>query len=350
MSILAQGGQDVSVFDYLATQGISEVVITTDLAALLNNPPQTDAEGQEATLSYENANHEQEEWKLELSARGKFRRRVCEFPPLKLDFDKSDLRDRGFADFDKYKLVTHCQENRQAAREAVLREYTAYQLYAALTPASYETHLLRITYKDSKGQIAGFRHYAFLLESTKELAHRLGTKECEDCLGYQPAQVDLAAENLHAVFQYMIGNTDFNLGMMRNLKLFTREGKKAMPVGYDFDFSALVAAPYAIPARELGQQSIEERIFLGFQVQDERMEQTLAHFELKREVLFDIIKDQRLLSGAARSSMRTYLQSFYDHLADLRQLGNVRTYSQMRQTAPQAVPPGAKPEDFGVRK
>lgn len=347
--MLAQETLTESVFDHLVAQGIKEVTITTNLAAIINDQPQAETE-EEAVLSYVNADEEEVEWKLKLSVRGKFRRRICEFPPLKLDFDKSDLRDRGFASFDKYKLVTHCQENRQAAREAVLREYTAYQLYTALTPASYETHLLRVTYEDSKGEVSGFRRYAFLLESTKELSVRLNSKECEDCLGYQPAQVDLAAENLHAVFQYMIGNTDFNLPMMRNLKFFTRAGKAALPVGYDFDFSAIVAAPYAVPARELGQQSIQERIFLGFRVQDEMMEQTLAHFEDKKEELFEIIQNQRLLSSSARADMRTYLQGFYEQLTDLQQLGSIRTYSQMRQTAPQAVPPGAKPEDFGVRK
>lgn len=346
----AQSGAEESIFDYLVAQGVSEVTITTDLVALMAGEEQEKEEVQEAVLTYFNAEQEQESWELELTIRGKFRRRTCEFPPLKLDFSKSDLRERGLADFDKYKLVTHCQENRQAARDALLREYTIYQLYNALTPASYETHLLRINYQDREGKVNSFRQYAFLLESTKELATRMAAEECEDCLSFPTAQIEESSANLHAVFQYMIGNADFNLTMLRNVKLFTRKEKPALPIAYDFDFAALVNAPYAIPSSELGQKSIQDRIFLGAQVSDAQMEATLAHFENKREVLFQIIKDQRLLSSNARFEMRTYLKSFYDHLTDLRATKGARTYSQLREKAPKVVPAGAKPEDFGVRK
>lgn len=339
--------QSMSVFDYLATQDISDVTITTDLTQLLELEGEED---QKAVLSFVNANNESEAWDIKLSGRGKFRRRICEFPPLKLDFSKDDLRDRGFAKFDKYKLVTHCQENRQEAREAVLREYTTYQMYNVLTPASYEAFLLEINYVDSEGKVNNQRRYAFLLESTQELAARLAAKECEDCLGFSPEKVDLPTENLVAVFQYMIGNTDFNLPMVRNLKLFTTADGKAIPVAYDFDFSAMVGVPYAIPARELGQMTIKDRIFLGFQVTDQQMEETLAHFERNREALEQVIKNQRALSATSRQEMRAYLKEFYDHLADLRQLGTIRTYSQMRQTAPEVVPAGAKPENYGVRR
>ena len=170
--------QSMSVFDYLVSQDISEVTITTDLTRLLELQGEED---QKAVLSFVNANDELEAWELKLSTRGKFRRRTCEFPPLKLDFAKDDLKQRGFASFDKYKLVTHCQENRQEAREAVIREYTTYQLFNVLTPASYEAFLLHINYVDSEGKISPERRYAFLLESTQELAARLEAKECEDC-------------------------------------------------------------------------------------------------------------------------------------------------------------------------
>ncbi|WP_367389799.1 hypothetical protein [Lewinella sp. LCG006] len=339
--------QSMSIFDYLAAQEITEVSITTDLAQLLTLEGD---EEQKAVLSFVNGAKETELWDIKLSARGKFRLRICDFPPLKIDFSKDDLKSRGFASYDKYKLVTHCQENRQEAREAVLREYTTYQLYKALTPASYETHLLRIDYIDSEEKVSTERRYAFLLESNKELQDRLAVTECEDCLGYSPEQVDSQAENLMAVFQYMIGNTDFNLSMARNLKLFHTPGGTVVPVAYDFDFSAMVGVSYAIPARELGQKTIKDRIFLGFQVTDEQMEQTLAYFESKRETLELSIKNQRLLSANARYEMREYLNEFYDHLTDLRQFGGLRTYSQMRQTAPEVVPAGAKPENYGVRR
>ena len=339
-----------SIFDYLVEQGVSEVTIVTDLTALTVTEARAEEGGQAAVLTFVNATGAEETWNLELSLRGKFRRRVCDFPPLKLNFSKSDLRARGWADYDKYKLVTHCQDDRAAGREALMREFAAYRMYNVLTPNSYRVHPLRVRYEDSTGAVSGFRQHAFILESTKQLADRLAGKECEDCLAYANEAIDAEAANLHAVFQYMIGNADFNLSMLRNVKLFTRKGGTALPVGYDFDFAAVVNAPYAIPARELGQSTIFDRVFLGARVSDAQMEATLAHFEAKRVELFDVIKDQSFLSATARAEMRTYLKSFYAHLSDLRADGPTRTYSQMRDKASEIVPPGAKPEDFGVRK
>ncbi len=339
-----------SIFDYLIEEEYTEAVITTDLAKLLADR-QGETEYQAADLLLTSESGQMMSWEIEVKTRGKYRRRVCDFAPIKLNFSKSQLRAAGFNDFDKYKLVTHCDEDRYSGETAVLKEYAAYKLYEALTPNSYRTQVLRIRYVDSEGNLPSVRRYAFLIESDAQVEQRLQREECEECLGVAPEQLDREAENLHAVFQYMIGNVDFNLAMSRNLKLFGSERVGGLvPIAYDFDFSGLVAADYAIPATHLGQSTIGDRVFLGLQVEDSLMESTLAKFEEHRSTFFQIIRQERRLSSQARYEMRTYLNSFFDHLQELRKAGSKRTYAQLRSTSPDIVPAGARPEHYGVRR
>lgn len=348
--LLAQEGGTLSIFDYMVENGYNEAVVTTDLESLLSDRS-ADPVYQEADLLLTNEDGRMESWEVEVKTRGKYRRRICDFAPLKLNFSKSQLSAAGLAEFDKYKLVTHCEDNRYDGETALLKEHLAYQMYQELTPYSYRVHLLRVRYVDSKGNLPSVRRHAFLIESDKQVEQRLGLTECEDCLGVKPNEVDREAENVHAVFQYMIGNTDFNLSMVRNLKLFKDERtQKYIPIAYDFDFSGLVYAGYAVPSKNLGQEQIGDRVFLGFQVEDSLIEATLAHFENKQDELFNLVRQQRRLSGQARTEVRTYLNSFFEHLEELQDASSSRTYSQLRQTAPDVVPAGADPEHFGVRR
>lgn len=343
---------ELSVFDHMLLHEFDEAVITTDLAALLGDR-QSEPEYQPADLLLTNKEGQMLSWEVELKTRGKYRRRVCDFAPLKLNFSKSQLRSAGLADYDKYKLVTHCEDERYLGETALLKEFATYQMYQALTPNSYRVHLLRVRYVDSKGEHPTVRRYAFLLESTAQLEDRLEMKECEDCLGVGPEQVNREAENIHAVFQYMIGNADFSLTMNRNLKLLGEESGKGgvIPIGYDFDFSGMVSANYAVSAPHLGQTRIGDRVFLGLEADDALIEKTLARFEAKRSELLAIIRQQREMSSQARSEMRAYLTSFFEHLEELRRSGSQpRTYYQLRQTAPNVVPAGADPLHYGVRK
>ncbi|MEL6659952.1 MAG: hypothetical protein AAFP77_28075 [Bacteroidota bacterium] len=349
-ALLAQEAEALSIFDYMVENGFDEAVVTTDLERLLADR-KVEPTYQDANILLTNSDGQMESWEVEVKMRGKYRRRTCDFAPLKLNFSKSQLRAAGLAEFDKYKLVTHCEDVRYQAETAVLKEYTAYQMYQTITPNSYRVHLLRVRYVDSAGKLPTVRRHAFIIESDKQLEQRLGLNECKDCLAVGPNQFDPEAENVHAVFQYMIGNADFNMSMVRNVKLFEdKTTGKFIPVAYDFDFSGLVSAGYAIPSVELGQLAIGDRVFLGFKVPDSLIESTLDRFEAKQDELLSLIRKQRELSGTARSELRTYLNDFFDHLEELQAASALRTYSQLREKAPNVVPAGADPEHFGVRR
>lgn len=249
----------------------------------------------------------------ELRARGRFRRRSCEFPPLRIDFSKKDLRARGLLDFDDLKLVTHCMEGRQG-KENVLREYLAYEMYSRLTEKALRAQLVEVTYRDTEGN-KKLTSYGILLEDVDELAARLGSEECDECYGL--TSVDMVQDNLqtHAMFQYMIGNVDWSLSQMRNLKIMKPiDGSAYWLAPYDFDFSGLVGASYAIPRKEIGQKKVGERIYLGSERTNMELEATADYFRSKKGELLTLVEDFNLLSRHGRREVTEYINDFYEAL------------------------------------
>ena len=50
------------------------------------------------------------------------------------------------------------------------------------------------------------------------------------------------------LFEYMISNTDWNVSLLHNIKLIRKKDtKEIIVVPYDFDYSGLVNADYAVP-------------------------------------------------------------------------------------------------------
>lgn len=341
-----------TIFDRLAESRdeMLEVTLQTDLAQLLASADE-DVPYQPATFTYTNARGQEEAWELKIRVRGKFRRRVCDFPPIMLNFPKGDLREQGLGEHDKLKLVTHCDENRGEGNDNLLREYLAYQLYRELTPYSYRVRLVRITYVDTENNISNIRRYGFIIEDTDEMAAHAGGEECEECVNPPINAIDRDAETLHAMFQYFIGNTDYSVPMNRNLKMVRRHRDNMLvPVGYDFDFSGLVNAAYALPSNHIGQLMVRQRIFLGLPADDAALLRTIHLFQDKKNDLLNIIDDFRPLSRTSRDDMMNYLLVFYDQVDMLLGQGETNLYVRLRQNHPNAIPDGGSPELYRIAK
>lgn len=304
---------DRTIFDGLSFSAEAlEVSIETDLASLIDNRKTEDY--QKAVFSFENASGTLEVHEIKVKPRGKFRRSVCDFPPVKLNFSKDRLLSSGYiAEYDKLKLVTHCLDDKFVSKENVAKEYLAYRLYNELTPKSYRAQLVKITYIDTKNRISRIKRYGFILEDTDEMAHRAGGKECEECLNVPKEGLSLADENRMAVFQYMIGNADYSTPMMRNVKMVTPYmGSGIIPVPYDFDFSGLVAPSYALPNSDYGLVSVKQRVFLGEKVDAAILAGTLEEFRNKRAAMQAIVNGFKLLSRQGREEVLQYLDTFYE--------------------------------------
>ncbi len=299
-----------SIFDALVREEVLEITIATDLKALVEDRRTDDY--LEAMLTFADEQERQMVFPVELQWRGKFRRRVCDFPPVKLKFPKKELEARGLnKTFNDLKLVTHCIDDKTEGNENLLREYLAYQLYQTLTPHSYRVQLVKITYEDAKGNTASIKRYGFLIEDTDEMAARLGGVELEQ-MNTSPDSILVKDEHIMALFQYMIGNADWSTMMLRNVKLVKLESGYSIPVPYDFDFSGLVNASYAIPQSDIGLYSIRDRKYLGNPFEKESLREDLGYFLARKSILLSQVKAFKLLSGKARADILAYLETFFD--------------------------------------
>ncbi|MEM9885272.1 MAG: hypothetical protein AAF849_05210 [Bacteroidota bacterium] len=308
LQAMAQNNSE-SLFEHFSKQDLLQVTLETDFTSMLSDK-QNEAY-QTATFSYMDENKQEVIYEIKVRQRGKYRRRVCEMPPLKLNFDKEALLEKGFLDFDKVKLVTYCLDD-IGARNTVVREYLAYQLYNELTPYSYRTQLVKVTYVDTMNPKNKIKHFGFLIESTRELATRIGGEEVET-FNISPSDFNPRQEALAATFQYMIGNADWSTSMMRNVKIIRPDNEgKLIPIPYDFDFSGMVSASYAIPNNDLGLKSVKERAYMGYKEDNASIGVMQSYLERKKADLYQIINRCKYLPRTNRYEVIEYLDTYYE--------------------------------------
>ena len=244
---------------------------------------------------------------LTLKVRGNFRRSKdnCSFPPLLIDFPKKKTRNTLFAHQNKLKLVTHCQVD-----EWVVREYLVYKLYNLLTDLSFRAQLARVTYADSLGKRTPETHWGFLLEDDSDVAKRNGVKVSnvkQTTMGY----ADSLSMATVAVFEFMIGNTDWSVPYLHNIRLFDNGQTGSLPVPYDFDYSGIIESTYAIPPEQLGIRSVRERMYRGPVYPVSLFQQVFNKFnDLKPQFYALYQSDSRLDKGYVKRTLK-YLDEFY---------------------------------------
>jgi hypothetical protein len=259
----------------------------------------TDAEGNSITIP------------LKINVRGGFRKDSanCDFPPLRLNFEDTTVINTIFEGQDKIKLVTHCQSRSNRYEQNVLKEFLAYSLYNLFAEESYFVRLARMTYADVSGKIDTIKKIGFLIEPTSQMADRNG---CEELIisKIQQNQTSKHKTTVLAIFQYMIGNTDWSVWNQHNIVLL-KDDTSAEPivVPFDFDWSGIVNAPYAIPAGDL--PSVKVRYYRNFCITDAELQLALDEFRQHREKIYQTCKSVPFLS--ARELMKTlqFIDDFF---------------------------------------
>ena len=299
-----------TIFDLLHAQSeVLEVRLEADFDHLFQQ--EGEDEKHPALFVWTDADGTEHEELIKVKLRGKYRRQVCDFKPLMLKFSKKSLARQGLSDHNDLKLVTHCTGSKLAGKSAVLREHLAYQLYAHLTPRSFRTQLLRITYVNSRTH-ERTRRWAMIIEDTDEMAERLGGVEMDEVMNLPANTVDLRQEQLMSVFQLMIGNQDYNLRSCRNVKyVFPHDGSPAIAVPYDFDFTGMVNADYAVPNPNYPVVSIFDRVWLGRPATEQELSSITAYLTHERKNLIALVDDYKLLQEEERQAIIDYLDSFY---------------------------------------
>lgn len=257
---------------------------------------------------------------VEVRARGNFRlrKRNCNFPPLRLDFPRSRVGGTVFAGQNRLKLVTPCQDRRDAYQQYVLQEYLAYRVYNLVTPVSYRVRLVRITYEDVEGAYDTRTKVGFLIEDDDAMAHR-NRGFLSEWEQFHPAAADGKQLALMALFQYMIGNTDWSQPFFHNVDMIrTWDDGRYLVVPYDFDYTGVVDADYAEPDASLNTESIRDRVYRGFCLTGVDHQGQRLLFQELRDPVRELYGETPFLSEGQRRKTLEYYQDFWDTLADFR--------------------------------
>ena len=293
--------KSISLYNYLVGHSLDALSLQVDMQSIYDK----DSSDLLGTLQWVEDDGKEVSLPLEVTTRGNNRLGLCIFPPLKLKAMPNEALATGKTSM---KLVSHCVEG--AGEPLLLREYLAYQLYASLTEASFRTHLIRITYTDSRGNYEPVENWAFLIEPTKDLKARLDAEKMDK--EAELHAISAADYNRFAVFQFMIGNTDWNLEKQHNVKmLFAGPDDLPVPVPYDFDRSGLVNAPYAIPHSMLPINTVQDRFFQWRGKDRSQLKPVLDEFRACKERLIGVCQQFEMLSEKDREDVVQYLEEFF---------------------------------------
>ena len=155
----------------------------------------TDASGTERTLA------------IVVSTRGKSRLKVCDYPPLRITFNRDETAGTVFEGQRKLKLVRQCMR-RNASRDWVHLELGIYRAYNTITDYSYRARQISVTYRDTESRGRDQVQPGFFLEADRDVARRLNRKRIRPPK-IDPEQLNVVETTHNVLFHYLIGNTDF---------------------------------------------------------------------------------------------------------------------------------------------
>lgn len=291
------------------SEEILEITLSGNLSKLLRDKTK-DPEKFPLTLSYKEANNNIISIPIEAKTRGNFRRLIgnCAYLPLKLYFQESDAAENTiFRDQRKMKLVMPCR-----GEKYVVHEYLVYKLYNLITPKSFRARLVKVKIDNQQKKKQKPAVYGILLEEEPQMAKRNELLTVERKL--RPNHVQKEPFLNMAVFEYLIGNTDWSIQYLQNIKLLATDSlSKPYAVPYDFDHAGIVRAPYAKPADALKLSSIKERRYRGYCLKDlSKFESTIALYNQLKPAIYQVYQDCDLLEEKYKANTLKYLDEFYE--------------------------------------
>lgn len=295
---------------------IITITLSGDLEDLLNDrtgKPQF----RDIDLSYLSVDSTVTSIPIRSRTRGNFRRAKgnCTHPPLLLNFSKTNREGTIFNQQDRMKLVMPCRGDKY-----VLQEYYVYKLYNLISPKSFRAQLVKLILDDPelKPRERG-PFYGILLEEEDQMAERNKSISMDKQL-IRPEQTALNDFLNMAVFQYLIGNTDWSVQYRQNIKLIALDPSSSpVTVPYDFDQAGIVRAPYAKPAAELNMSSTTQRRYRGFCMDDMAgFDKVFLHFNELKEDIYSLYTQSDLLDKRYIRLTVKYLDDFYRTINDSR--------------------------------
>lgn len=295
------------------SEEILEITLSGNLSKLLRDKSEAPNK-YPLSLSYADANNKETTIPIKAKTRGNFRRLIgnCTHLPLKLYFPESEMAEKNiFYDQEKMKLVMPCR-----GEKYVVHEYLVYKLYNLITSKSFKARLVKVKLENHQKKKQKSSVYGILLEEEPQMAKRNKMLNVKRKL--QPNQVQKEPFLNMAVFEYLIGNTDWSIQYLQNIKLLAQDSTTVpYAVPYDFDHAGIVNAPYAKPAEALYLTSVRQRRYRGYCLKNlQKFEATIALYNQLKPKIYSIYQDCELLDEKYKASTIKYLDNFYKTIND----------------------------------
>lgn len=302
-----------SAISFFESEDIINITVKADFTAVRADRDRTNNDYHQATILMPEGD-DTLHIPVQIKTRGNFRLKSenCDFPPLRFNFKTRDVLKTVFEGQDKLKLVTHCRDTSVEMQQTMLREFLVYKLYNNISENSLRVRLVKVRYIDiNYGE--QLNKYAFFIESVEQMAERLGMEQIEMANLTQEQLVEDNILNI-ALFNYMIGNTDWSIPKLHNVALL-RNDRHAPPVAvpYDFDMSEFVDACYM--KVYMGRELLENR-YKGKKVPIESLEKAVNHYQERKIDLINTILNFEPLNLEAKQECLKLIDSFYQVLAD----------------------------------
>lgn len=305
---------------FFLDDNLIEVNFTTDIKKLRNDKKIPTY--QPATISMKFSDTLTITEAIRVEPRGVYRKQNCDIASLMLNFKNPSSPK--LSPLKKLKFVGGCRSG-SSYEELVLKEYLVYKIQNFLSPMSFRVRLLHITFNDSRGKAKPFTEYAFLLEDMNDLASRNNCVEIK-VRNYFTEATNREQMTFVNLFQYMIGNTDWSIPNLHNMKLMVPKNDtlaKPLSIPYDYDYSGLVNASYAVPAEGLGIESVSQRLYRGFSRSYDELKVAIEVFKEKKESIMYYVDHFELCSTKCRKLITAYLNDFYETVGSKKKIESI---------------------------
>lgn len=264
-----------------------------------------------ATLVVAGRNGGEDRISVNIRTRGHSRRMAttCTFAPIRIEFPEKKAAGTVFEGHKSLKLGTHCRDA-DSYEQYVYREYLVYKIFNRVTARSFRARLAAATYVDAATNKPFSSRAGLFIEDDDDVARRLGG-ETTELQGMTFSHVDMETMTLVGLFEYMIGNTDVSLLKLHNLILVRSATGVVYPVPYDFDYSGVVNARYAVPAKQLELATVRERLYRGPCLTQQDLTPFLTRLGGMRENIMSLYDTVPALDNGYRKDARNYLDDFF---------------------------------------
>jgi hypothetical protein len=248
---------------------------------------------------------------VKLRARGNFRRAECYFPPIKMKIKKDQYKGTIFDGNKTMKLVLPCKLESEN-NDNILQEFIAYKIYENISPYHFKTKRVNIDFTEQRGKkTKNFQLKGFLIEDDKRIAKRHEGRVFERFV--HPMGMDHTTSVHVALFQFLLGNTDFSTAYQHNGKLLYSD-KKIIPLPYDFDMSGWVNPSYATVNTTLGIKSVQDRVYRGFKREQQYFDQVRKQFIDKKTELMEMVAsfESQFSEPKEFQNMFDFMNDFYE--------------------------------------